>query len=217
MAGSDVALIVAACAEVAAAGGTIFLAFKTSKLAGETKDLAGETKRAADATARAADAATAEAEATVKLTESARIDRELAWRPVVVVPNYRTATRDEAFFVPRLEIRNIGRGPALHCIFATYDKESKTPGYIRWCYRRGFHLAEGDSLVPEAVPMAAETINWSLFGPAPATITTLPWVVIYSDIFGNRYRHSGGPVEISLRGAESPPIWASIWREDQAR
>lgn len=96
-------------ADIAVAGGTLILAIFTWR--------ATEASRsAAEATGPAAEAAQIEADATVQLAQEAREDRELAWRPYLVVDPITTTSDAKVTY----KVQNIGRGPATDVIIWAY-------------------------------------------------------------------------------------------------
>ena len=206
MAGSDVALIVAAGAEGVAAVATIYLATKTRALARDTKELAIKTADVAVQTAKAADAATDEAAATLQLAEESRLQRDLAWQPLLKAEvQSGLASGDKITLTVKLT--NIGRGPALDCVYVARDESN------RWCRTFPGHLGADEPVVSRADSGTGEP-PWEVLAPLADSddqTARLMSVLVCSDQFGNRFRFVGPRTEVSRLADTDKPPWAT-WR-----
>ena len=205
---SNTALVVAAVAQIVAAGGTSYLALKTRALTKKTMDLAMKTEEVAKQTARAADAGAREAKATEALAAEARRDRELTWQPLLTVdmPTEGWSSQSSPY-IERLIVMNVGRGPAVECIYASrHDAE--------WCLLTVEGIREGGDSGTRVAGNQTRMIPWELFEPpehATDRTSRLMRVLMCSDQFGNRYRFGGFPAEVSRVSDEKRPGWAT-WR-----
>lgn len=105
---------------VAVAFGTLVLAFFTWKAARASQEAARASQTAAEATEAAAQAARDEADATVSLAHQAEHDRELAWRPHLVI-DIQTSEAGSGSRKALLTVSNVGRGAALSAVVWVYD------------------------------------------------------------------------------------------------
>jgi hypothetical protein len=101
---------VGSIATVVAAAATAILAGATYWLVRTTREELSQTRREITATEK-------QAEASTKMLAEVQIDRDLNWRPYLVVDktSYGTDTVDGADVV---FLKNIGRGPAFNCTCA---------------------------------------------------------------------------------------------------
>ncbi len=94
--------------------GTLILAFFTWRAA-------RASQAAAEATREAARAARDEADATATLAAQAEQDRELVWRPHLVVECRRVTSYPTKTIGVELTVRNVGRGAALGAVVWGYE------------------------------------------------------------------------------------------------
>lgn len=186
-------------ADIAVAGGTLILAIFTWRAAEASRS-------AAEATGRAAEAAQIEAEATVQLAQEAREDRELAWRPYLVVDVITTVSDGKL----TCEVRNIGRGPATDVIVWAY-RPVHGPG--TWGRTPARALGAGGTS-KELGFQADQTARFpeDLF-PTPTNPDRAPGLVVVAtctDIVGNRWRFVDGyrPDQVRPRDP-NPPRWTA--------
>jgi hypothetical protein len=104
-------------ASSAVAGATLMLAVFTAYLAIETRASVAATRREAAIAEQTLIVATDQAQATVALVAEAQVDRDLNWRPYMVVV---TGFIDSPNSTDAVVFRNIGRGPAFDCVYARY-------------------------------------------------------------------------------------------------
>lgn len=96
-------------ASFAVAGATLVLAFVTWRMAAQAK--------------KGVEVAAQEAAATARLASAAQTDRELAWRPHVVIEPGDGSGGSADAFTDVLTVRNVGPGPALNCVCIVRDDE----------------------------------------------------------------------------------------------
>jgi len=185
-------------ANLAVAGGTIILAFFTWRAAEASRS-------AAEATGRAAEAARDEADATVQLAQEAREDRELAWRPYLVVDPITTPSDTKVTY----KVQNIGRGPATDVIIWAYRY---LHGSGTWGRVPVGALAAGAS---EEGGFPADQTGHSPDGmfPSPGTPDHIRGLVVAAtctDIVGNRWRFVDGNRPDQVRPQDpNPPRWTA--------
>lgn len=187
----------------------------TLALAAATVYLALQTKQSVKEAARTAGAAKAEADATVDLVKEARIDRELEVQPVIVGETYGPITVAEGQIAPALQVRNIGRGPAL-----TVRVLKNLDGEVFWSEGL-FAIPPGGQTFPPYSPANPAQI-FPLTGQAsptavePSLILAAEDVVVYCrDQLGNGLRfnvRAGKPPELWPRG-KAAPRWSAALEE----
>ncbi|MFC0080581.1 hypothetical protein ACFFRE_00210 [Aciditerrimonas ferrireducens] len=201
-------------ANLAVAGGTIILAFFTwraaaasRKAAQATEQAASSGREAAEASRQAAEAARDEADATVQLAQEAREDRELAWRPYLVVDVITTVSTGKLTY----KVRNIGRGPAIDVTIWAYHP---VQGTGTWGYAPACALAAGTS--KQGGFQADQTARFpvDLF-PKPTNPDRVPGLVVVAtctDIGDNRWRFVDGyrPDQVRPRDPNPPPWTAWV-------
>jgi hypothetical protein len=109
------AALLSSIAAVGVCALTVGLLLLNRQLIRATFGMAASTAEEAGATARAAEATLRQVDLAVKQLESMRLDRELAWRPYIVSspPGH-----------PTVDLRNVGRGPALDCFYVEHDDQN---------------------------------------------------------------------------------------------
>ena len=163
---SDVIAWVTLGAVVANSAATVFLAWRTSNMAGSTAGLAEATNDSValqreeldavkeqlklareqsdlanrqlelvskefEQTAEAVEQQLQQAQATTAMANVMQQERELAARPYLTVEILKPAYLDD------LTVYNVGRGPALNCVWTYLSREAA------WRYSRGFGVAPG--------------------------------------------------------------------------
>lgn len=207
----------------------VALDFVTLGLAIGTVYLARETRKSVDEIAKSAAAAQAEADATLALVAEARTDRELEVQPLLTLGAEQAVMplRPGETNVPWLQVRNVGRGPALTVRIVQY-----LSGEMFW--------SEGRFLIPagEQFPPASPTLNGgrpmlplsdhrgissvdpNFVGSDPDNI-----VAYCRDQLGNGLRfavRTGEPPEVWHRGEPAKPWSAALeepfdWRPVELR
>lgn len=124
---------------------------------------------------------------------------------LVVVP-----VEAEEYAESDVVISNVGRGPAINCVFASRSHRDECD---RWCYSRAFNVKEGGVRGPMDVGSRHGSVVWELIAPSPGDTVRPRRVLLCSDIFANRYRFSDAErVEVSRHDNPNPPPWAITWR-----
>lgn len=118
-------IAVGAVASSVAAIATAILAGATFWLAKTTRDELSETKRAITATERQADAST-------RMISEVRMDRDLEWRPHLVLDPQQSAYADLLAFNDAVVMINIGRGPAFNCVYARHQETVQGTSTALW-------------------------------------------------------------------------------------
>lgn len=210
---SDIAVTIAAVAQIAAAIFTAVMAFRTHGLATETKAMAEETRRAANA-------AETQAKATEVLVAEAQFDRELSWSPYLTLSVIGSAVNSSGTpgnplgYSEKLTLSNVGRGQAVNC---AYVSRNLTDNY--WCLLRHSGLPGGESSGDLTAWPGNGDLPWVLFEPSPLDpdqTARLKGALFCEDVFGNRIRFPIGRRgrDISRPEDENPPAWAMspfIW------
>lgn len=197
------------------------VAVMTGALAFATFRLGAATRRSVAEAAEAVEAAQAEAEATAALVRETRRDRELEVQPLLILGDIQGTQPlgEPPVSVPTLQVRNIGRGPALTTRVVQRRGES-----VFWS--EGFFVVPAGGSFPAPAPSnpnallalggrrEAASVEPALVGPGDKDC-----VVVYCrDQLGNALRfraETGLPPEIFLRehwlDETFPDEWIPDW------
>lgn len=195
-------IAIAAVAQVLAAGGTVFLAFKTAKLAAETRGVATKTGDEAKAAAESV-------KATQQLAEEARHDRELLYRPILTT-KVHSGNHANGRYIEQVDIVNIGNGPALDCVYVTNsDGDWSFLGSKRGSFSVAGRSNSGERrTTPSTDPLPNEVLMHPDASGSPEYWTH---ALICSDQFGNRYRFGMIPPQMVRQSESDKPPWAT-WK-----
>lgn len=175
--------------------------FATLVLALATAWMAMKTGAVALATQAAAEQSKAEAAATRDSVDELQKDRELAWRPYLVIAVTSTSSGPDGI-AATLDIENVGRGPALDCVHAFISNG-------RWSRSSLFAVTPGSR--------AADIRSYSKEPPIFGALFTFDQddidnvhVVVCHDAFGDKlYRFVGGRTGFEVWRRDTPrPAWA---------
>ena len=126
---------------------------------------ADQGAKTAEEAAKTAQAAVDEAVATLDLARSTRQladeqrrDRDLAWRPVIVIEDTSPNSAVKDF-----TIYNVGAGVALNCLFVIFLADDD------WLLKKGFALRPGQELPGTVHRAALRDVPLGLFDPSPAS------------------------------------------------
>lgn len=173
-------------------------------MADATKATADATKEVAEASREEAASSRQQAEATLHSLEELRTDRELLWAPQLLRTG-RTRPGDPRSVGGEVVVRNLGRGPALGCVYA----EFYGPGW-QWASNFDVH-AEGEVRIATEY-LAAHPVQDLLAGPAPAGFGD---VFICIDRLGYFWRFVQHRPAASgkWRGQGDPPGWVAWYQQ----
>jgi len=186
------------------AGGTVLLALATFVLALQTRTSVTEAGKVANA-------AKEEADATLALVREARRDRDLAVQPVLVLGKEQAGG---AGFRPGVQLRNIGRGPAIRTRVFLW-----AGGDVLWNPGPGFHVASGEAYPPPTVSIAIPCLPLDEQQSADS-VTDIPGsehpmadlLAICLDQLGNALMfnlRTGNPPVLSRPSDPDRPTWAT--------
>jgi hypothetical protein len=188
---------IGAIATALAALATAILAAATYWLARTTRDELQQTKREITATEK-------QAEASTKVLAEVQIDRDLNWRPYLVVE--KTGLSDAQINTDSISLRNIGRGPAFNCVcarcfYVKIDMSGVPTDFPLWRLATAMSTIEGGLSKEFLLPNrgGADPVPLVLFeSPVPGQPNI---AIFYQDIVGQRaYR------QVPPRAA--PDVWA---------
>lgn len=224
--------VVATIAAIATAAGTLGLAIFTFIVIRENKKLINAAVQEAQATAEQARASVQQAEAAVRMLREVQVDRELGNAPYLT---FRFVSGFQGAGEPvgsKVDIENIGRGPALNCLYCARAVWQDNQAVIEGAVPGGMHpLVTRDYRYPaarRAVPLlhlgSGKASGGSLDeaqmeSPAGHVLAQLLWTegvhegAVCEDQFGTRYFFRQGqarPETWHPRSGSLQPGW-SMW------
>lgn len=190
---------------------SVFLAVMTSRMARATKDEAVATQEEAKATLDQATATKEQAQIANETLQEIRRSRELEWRPILVRTELQSGVFEGKAY-REVNLRNIGRGPALNSLFLR--EEAGTEG-TRFLTCDPVSLAAGEGVDLRAIEKD-DPPHPNLFDR-----NELPReLLICQDQFGNTFRFVPGfpaPMmwsrEDDEQGLEAEPGWVKGMKE----
>jgi hypothetical protein len=171
---------------------TAVLGAATVLMAGATIYLGRQTRDSVRVGAKVAQAAQAEADATVALVNEARRDRELAVQPVLLIE--QSGDLDNG--IPILQLRNIGRGPAIGV-----RAVQRNAGEVFWNVEP-FHIASDASYPARGGCFSLEgrrgagSVEPALVGEAHT-----------DDLYAYCFDQLGNSLRFRLRRSDPPTVW----------
>jgi hypothetical protein len=164
------------------------------------------TTKLATTAEQEASAARAQAEAAVASLEEIRRDRELEFRPHLKVTGDWTPRSDG--FEVHMEVKNIGRGPALDCTLCVHAMAEQDTWASWWNF---FDLGPGDSIeVPDLTTSSGDDGFRGIAEDLDIGPNTYVVVVAYHDVLGSSMRavHGFGYHRTdAARDDSSPAAW----------
>ena len=176
---------IGAIAMIGAALGTIGLGGATYWLARTTRDELFETKREITATEK-------QAEASTRMIAEVQLDRDLNWRPYLVVS--KTGYNDARDATDTVFLKNIGRGPAFNCVCArlyyiTAEVQGTNRQVPQWRHSPDVKTIEVGGITEITLLNPKGPVPMAIFEVNPPPYPTL--AIFFQDIAGRRaYRLS---------------------------
>lgn len=167
----------------------------------QNRELIETTRQEATAVVEQSRAAHQQAEAAMKLVEETQRDRELAYRPHLVIESHtpKAGTPWDTDYL----VRNIGSGPALNCRMAHHEFSGDPQQHQIWNSPL-FDLGAGDAAEVTNAP-SSRWYDHVFAGLAIGGNLTVD-ACCCEDLFGNKFRFA--------RGFEMPDPQPKFWHHD---